>query len=115
MLHIPVTHVGSTPRGEALTPLLLARNKGEPYDEQAFDQIVTQPVTDCVAMQRECGVDFVSDGELGKVGYSTYMTERLSGFGGHVDRKLAADIAETPERAKRLSSITGSQELKGSG
>ena len=56
MPHIPVTHVGSMPRGEALTPLLLARDKGEPYDAEEFDRVVTQAVTDCVAMQRECGV-----------------------------------------------------------
>ncbi len=111
MPHIPVTHVGSMPRGEALTPLLLARDKGEAYDAEEFDRVVTQAVTDCVAMQRECGVDFVSDGELGKVGYSTYMTERLSGFGGHVDRKPAADMAEVPELAKKLSGIMGSQEF----
>jgi 5-methyltetrahydropteroyltriglutamate--homocysteine methyltransferase len=80
---IATTHVGSLPRGDALTPLLLARDKGEPYDAAAFDAAVQSAVTDAVAKQREAGVDIVSDGELGKVGYSTYMIERLSGFGGH--------------------------------
>lgn len=111
MPHIPITHVGSMPRGEQLTPLLLARDRGDPYDADEFDRVVSEAVTECVAMQRKCGVDFVSDGELGKVGYSTYMTERLSGFGGHVDRKPAADMAEVPDLAKRLSGIMGSQEF----
>jgi 5-methyltetrahydropteroyltriglutamate--homocysteine methyltransferase len=56
-------------------------------------------------------VDIVSDGELGKVGYSTYMIERLSGFGGHTDRKPAADLAEVPNLTKKLSAIMGSQEF----
>ena len=37
MIH--TTHVGSLPRGDALTPLLLARDKGEPYDADAFDRV----------------------------------------------------------------------------
>jgi len=64
-----------------------------------------------VAKQVEAGVSVVSDGELGKVGYSTYMIERLSGFGGHIDRKPAADLAEVPELSKKLSVMMGSQEF----
>ncbi|MEQ1496740.1 MAG: epoxyalkane--coenzyme M transferase, partial [Novosphingobium sp.] len=89
MPHIKTTHVGSLPRGDELTPLLLARDKGEPYDAAEFDRAVGTAVDAAVAMQVECGVSVVSDGELGKVGYSTYMIERLSGFGGHIDRKMA--------------------------
>jgi 5-methyltetrahydropteroyltriglutamate--homocysteine methyltransferase len=111
MPHIKTTHVGSLPRGEELTPLLLARDKGEPYDAAEFDRAVGTAVDAAVAMQVECGVSVVSDGELGKVGYSTYMIERLSGFGGHIDRKMAADLAEVPELAKKLSGIMGSQEF----
>ncbi|MFM5954878.1 MAG: cobalamin-independent methionine synthase II family protein [Novosphingobium sp.] len=111
MPHIKTTHVGSLPRGDELTPLLLARDKGEPYDAAEFDRVVGAAVEAAVAMQVACGVDVVSDGELGKVGYSTYMIERLSGFGGHIDRKMAADLAEVPQLAKKLSGIMGSQEF----
>jgi len=111
MTYIATTHVGSMPRGPELTALLLARDAGEPYDAAAFDAAVSDAVNRSVAFQRECGVDIVSDGEMGKVGYSTYMIERLSGFGGHVDRKAAADLAEVPDLARRLSAIMGSQEF----
>jgi 5-methyltetrahydropteroyltriglutamate--homocysteine methyltransferase len=111
MPHIQITHVGSMPRGDALTPLLKARDAGEPYDAQAFDVAVSAAVNDAVAKQAECGVDIVSDGEIGKIGYSTYMIERLSGFGGHVDRRMAADLAEHPGLAKKLSAIMGAQEF----
>lgn len=111
MVHIKTTHVGSLPRGPELTPLLLARDAGKPYDAVEFDTVVAKAVDTAVAMQVDAGVSVVSDGELGKVGYSTYMIERLSGFGGHIDRRPAADLAEVPELAKKLSGIMGSQEF----
>lgn len=111
MAHIKTTHVGSLPRGPELTPLLLARDAGKPYDAAEFDRVVAGAVDTAVASQVAAGVDVVSDGELGKVGYSTYMIERLSGFGGHIDRRPAADLAEVPDLAKKLSAIMGSQEF----
>ncbi len=111
MTRIKTTHVGSLPRGEELTPLLLARDAGKPYDAAEFDRVVGAAVSQAVKDQVAAGVSVVSDGELGKVGYSTYMIERLSGFGGHTDRKPAADLAEVPDLAKKLSAIMGSQEF----
>ena len=93
MQPILTTHVGSLPRGNELVPLLLARDHGRPYDAEAFDRLVQTAVNDAVAKQEAAGVSIASDGELGKVGYSTYMTERLSGFGGNVARKPALDLA----------------------
>ena len=94
---IATTHVGSLPRGPQLTPLLLARDHGEPYDAAAFDRVVEAAIDEAVKLQVEAGVSIVSDGELGKVGYSTYMIERLSGFGGHSDRMAALDLAPLPD------------------
>jgi len=111
MPHIRTTHVGSMPRGEELTPLLIASDRGEPYDAAEFDAKVSAAVKEAVRHQVECGVDIVSDGEIGKIGYSTYMIERLSGFGGHVDRKSALDLAEHPALVKKLSAMMGSQDF----
>lgn len=108
---IATTHVGSLPRGPELTPLLLARDHGEAYDAEAFDRVVQTAVEDAVGRQIAAGVTVVSDGELGKVGYSTYMIERLSGFGGHTDRRPAADLAPLPELRAKLAHIMGSQEF----
>jgi 5-methyltetrahydropteroyltriglutamate--homocysteine methyltransferase len=111
MAHILTTHVGSLPRGNELVPLLLARDHGQPYDRDAFDRTVQAAVDDAVAKQEAAGVSIVSDGELGKVGYSTYVTERLSGFGGNVTRKPALDLAPLPELRKKLAAIMGEQEF----
>jgi 5-methyltetrahydropteroyltriglutamate--homocysteine methyltransferase len=108
---IETTHVGSLPRGDALVPLLLARDRGEPYDTTEFDTVVQSAINAAVDQQIACGVSVVSDGELGKVGYSTYMTERLSGFGGDVPRKPALDLAPLPEFRKKLAAVMGDQEF----
>ena len=108
---IKTTHVGSLPRGPELVPVLLARDKGEPYEEAEFDLLVQAAVDEAVQRQVEAGVSIVSDGELGKVGYSTYIIERLSGFGGHSPRKPAKDLAAVPELAKKLAHIMGAQEF----
>ena len=111
MPHVLTTHVGSLPRGNELVPLLLARDHGKPYDAEAFDQLVQAAVDEAVAEQEAAGVSVASDGELGKVGYSTYVTERLSGFGGHVARKPALDLAPLPELRRKLAVIMGEQEF----
>jgi 5-methyltetrahydropteroyltriglutamate--homocysteine methyltransferase len=111
MSYIETTHVGSLPRGDELVPLLLARDHGTAYDVTEFDSKVQAAVNDAVEKQMEAGVSVVSDGELGKVGYSTYITERLSGFGGDVPRKPALDLAALPEFRKKQAAIMGEQEF----
>ncbi len=111
MVHIPTTHVGSLPRGDELVPLLLARDHGETYDTAEFERVVQAAVSAAVNEQVAAGVSVVSDGELGKVGYSTYITERLSGFGGDVPRKPALDLAPLPDLRKKLAAIMGDQEF----
>jgi 5-methyltetrahydropteroyltriglutamate--homocysteine methyltransferase len=111
MRPILTTHVGSLPRGNDLVPLLLARDHGQPYDAEAFDRLVQSAVDEAVAKQEAAGVSIASDGELGKVGYSTYVKERLSGFGGNVARKPALDLAPLPELRKKLAAIMGEQEF----
>lgn len=109
MIH--TSHVGSLPRGPELVPLLRARDKGEPYDEAEFDRVVQAAVDAAVRQQVATGVSIVSDGELGKIGYSTYIIERLSGFGGHTPRKPAKDLAQVPELMAKLAHIMGAQEF----
>ncbi len=105
------THVGSLPRGDDLTAVLLQRDHGKPYDAADFERRVQAAISAAIVQQEQAGVSIVSDGELGKVGYSTYVTERLSGFGGDVQRKPALDLAQLPELRKKLALIMGEQEF----
>jgi 5-methyltetrahydropteroyltriglutamate--homocysteine methyltransferase len=109
--YIETTHVGSLPRGNELVPLLLARDHGETYDIDAFDALVQKAINEAVENQIAAGVSLVSDGEIGKVGYSTYITERLSGFGGDVPRKPALDLTPLPEFREKQATIMGAQEF----
>jgi 5-methyltetrahydropteroyltriglutamate--homocysteine methyltransferase len=72
------THTGSLPRPSDLTPLLQGREGGDPAPD--LDERVSQAVREAVQQQVDAGVDVVNDGEMGKIGYSTYVTSRLSGF-----------------------------------
>jgi 5-methyltetrahydropteroyltriglutamate--homocysteine methyltransferase len=108
---IETTHVGSLPRGAELVPLLLARDHGEAYDAVEFDRLVQGAIDKAVDDQIAAGVSVVSDGEIGKVGYSTYITERLSGFGGDVPRKPALDLAPLVEFREKQTAIMGAQEF----
>ncbi len=109
---IHTSHVGSLPRSMELAQVLIAKDHGEAVDAGEFDSLVTQEIGDALRHQVASGISIASDGELGKVGYSTYMTERLSGFGdAHIARKPALDLAEHPDFAKKLAAIMGSQEF----
>jgi 5-methyltetrahydropteroyltriglutamate--homocysteine methyltransferase len=62
--------------------MLLAQDRGELLDEEAFAGTLRDAVADVVAKQLDAGIDIPSDGELSKVGYATYVRHRLSGFEG---------------------------------
>jgi 5-methyltetrahydropteroyltriglutamate--homocysteine methyltransferase len=79
------THTGSLPRPAELLEDLLRRDRGEPVDAAALDARVRAAVAYSVRRQADAGVAVVNDGEAGKIGYSTYVTERLDGFGGEAD------------------------------
>ncbi len=109
---IITTHVGSLPRSQALVDILLKKDRDEPYDTNEYNRTITESVRDVVRRQRETGIDVVSDGEQGKVSYSTYVTERLTGFGGDNERKTAKDWAEHPELRAKMLRMTGAQEFR---
>jgi len=77
---ILTTHVGSLPRPADLLAMIRAKERGEPYDRQAFAARVRGAVADVVRRQAELGVDIVDDGEMGKPGFIHYVNERLAGF-----------------------------------
>src|SRR5215475_8373946 len=98
---ILTTHTGSLPRPEDLVTMLYAKDKGEPQDQAVFEKRVSDAVVEMVRKQVECGVDVVNDGEAGKIGYSTYVKDRLTGFEGAAAPVRAADLLEFPAYARR--------------
>jgi len=78
--HIQTTHIGSLPRPHKLLDMLKAKFAGETYDAAALEAEITASVNDCVRRQVECGIEIVTDGEMSKPGFFTYIQERLEGF-----------------------------------
>ncbi|MBW4051485.1 MAG: cobalamin-independent methionine synthase II family protein [Proteobacteria bacterium] len=99
---ILTTHVGSLPRTQAVTDVLFARAAGEPDGPGAAGTIASA-VKDVVRRQVEVGIDIVSDGEMSKISYATYVSERLCGFDGDTPREPGQDLVEFPGLLKKLA------------
>jgi 5-methyltetrahydropteroyltriglutamate--homocysteine methyltransferase len=100
---ILVTHVGSLPRSQAVTDVLFARDRGDVADVSAGNATITDAVREVVRRQVEAGVDVVSDGEMSKISYATYIKDRLTGFAGDTPREPGQDLVEFPRILKRLA------------
>jgi 5-methyltetrahydropteroyltriglutamate--homocysteine methyltransferase len=104
---ILTTHVGSLPRPAELRQLLVAKDKGEPYDSAELARQTRAAVLAIVRRQAATGVDIVNDGEMSKPGYSTYVADRLSGFAGHEPAKPRLDTRDHPNFMAAYERMTG--------
>ena len=77
---ILTTHTGSLPRPKPLIDLILRREKGEAIDADAFEAATAKAVDEVVAQQAAAGIDVVSDGEMSKPSYTTYIRHRVDGI-----------------------------------
>ena len=84
MDRILTTHVGSLLRPEGLMPALVAAERGEEYDEAAFEAALRPAVAEAVRRQVDVGIDIVDDGETGKAGFIAYLYNRVSGIEARV-------------------------------
>jgi len=109
---ILTTHVGSLPRSPAVADLLIKKENGEFVDQREFEAVLGEAVATAVRDQVAAGIDIVSDGELSKIGYATYIKDRLSGFSGHRARKPALDLQPYPEYMEKMALVAGKQSFK---
>jgi len=100
---ILTTHVGSLPRSQAVTDVLFAREREETRDVARDDAVITEAVAEVVRRQVEVGVDVVSDGEMSKISYATYIARRLTGFAGDTPREPGQDLVEFPGLLRKLA------------
>ena len=84
---ILTSHTGSLPRPDELLPMLFAKEAGEHVDDAAFEAQVFAAVLEIVRKQADAAVDVLNDGEMSKPNYSTYVKDRLSGFGVRFPRR----------------------------
>jgi len=101
------THVGSLPRSKAVADFLFARERGEEYDQTAFDACMAAAVAENVRRQVQAGIDIVSDGECSKISYATYVKDRYTGFSGDSPRNAPADLKMYPGFLDRIAQSGG--------
>ena len=104
---IQTTHVGSLPRSAAVTDLVFAAERGDALDPAGFETVIGAAVAEVVARQVACAIDLVSDGEMSKISYATYIKDRISGFDGDSPRTPPADLEDFPGFLQRQSSSGG--------
>jgi 5-methyltetrahydropteroyltriglutamate--homocysteine methyltransferase len=109
---IQTTHVGSLPRTKQITDLVFAREAGVPVEEDGFNRIVGEAITEIVAKQKAAGVSLPSDGELSKISYATYIKDRLTGFAGDSSRKPPKDLELVPSFLERQAKSGGTPSYK---
>jgi len=94
---ILTTHVGSLPRNEVLSELLVSREEGGPIDENKLANEMDAAVQQIVEKQAKAGIDVGNDGEQQRVAFQTFVAQRMSGFGGESKRRRGRDYEEFPE------------------
>lgn len=104
---ILTTHVGSLPRSKAVTDGVFAHEHGTLEDPQALKATIASAVQEVVKRQVDAGVDIVSDGEMSKISYATYIKDRITGFDGDSPRTPPSDLEEFPGFLERQSSSGG--------
>jgi 5-methyltetrahydropteroyltriglutamate--homocysteine methyltransferase len=99
---ILTTHVGSLPRNDKLSDLLLKQEAGEKFDAAEMAAELDKAVKHVVDKQVAAGIDVGNDGEQQRVGFQTYVPQRMSGFGGVSKRRRGKEFEEFPELVASL-------------
>ena len=99
---ILTTHVGSLPRNEKLSDLLVRREASEAFEPAEMASEMDKAVRHVVEQQKKAGIDIGNDGEQQRVGFQTYVPQRMSGFAGVSKRRRGREFEEFPELVATL-------------
>jgi 5-methyltetrahydropteroyltriglutamate--homocysteine methyltransferase len=99
---ILTTHVGSLPRNPVLTDLLIRQERGERVDQAELHRQAEAAIRYVVQKQLDAGVDIGNDGEQPRIGFQTYVPQRMKGFGGESKRPTPWDLREFPDFARMM-------------
>ena len=106
------THTGSLPRPNDLTLMMYAKEEGVPVERASLAESIQIAVAQIARKQESAGVDLISDGELSKPSYATYIKDRLEGFGGVGNSFVYQDLADFPKLAERVFGDPGRSRRK---
>ncbi|MFA6266718.1 MAG: cobalamin-independent methionine synthase II family protein [Pseudolabrys sp.] len=100
---IVTTHVGSLPRNDKLSDLLVRQEQGSSFDPAEMAAELDKAVAHVVGKQAAAGIDIGNDGEQQRVGFQTYVPQRMSGFGGISKRRRGKEFEDFPELVASLT------------
>jgi 5-methyltetrahydropteroyltriglutamate--homocysteine methyltransferase len=104
---ILTTHVGSLPRSKAVTDVVFALENKQEIDKAEAEKVIRRAVRQVVIRQADTGIDVVSDGEMGKISYATYIKDRITGFDGDSPRQPPKDLEDFPVFMQKLATSGG--------
>lgn len=96
------THTGSLPRPHGMLDLLIADQTGDLPDHSSLDESVREAVSEVVKLQVNSGLDIINDGEQGRVDYTVFVKDLLTGFEGDSTPPIGVGDEEFPELAELL-------------
>jgi 5-methyltetrahydropteroyltriglutamate--homocysteine methyltransferase len=99
---ILTTHAGSIPRGEPLGTMLIDQEEGKPVDRARLDELADARVAHVLEKEAEAGIDSANDGEQARVGFQTYIPQRMDGFGGVSKRAFGKEFIEFSQFTQRM-------------
>src|SRR5262245_3290442 len=99
---ILTTHAGSIPRGEALGAMLIDQEQGRPVDRARLNALADARVAHVLEKEAEAGIDSANDGEQARVGFQTYIPQRMDGFGGVSKRAFGKEFVEFSQFTERM-------------
>ena len=108
---ILTSHIGSLPRPQHILQRIYAHQTDNVAFDDGYWTMVASAVDDVVAQQKAAAIDVVSDGELGKVGFTNYLSDRLEGLGGETEMWTFHDLEEVPEVAQRQYESEGGSHI----
>jgi len=99
---ILTTHAGSIPRGEPLGAMLIDQEQGKPVDRAKLDELADARVAHVLKKEAEVGIDSANDGEQARVGFQTYIPQRMDGFGGVSKRPFGKEFIEFSQFTRQM-------------
>ena len=77
---IRTMHAGTLPRPNDLRDMVVAKESGQAYDESKFTRLVQSVIKENVKLQIGSGIDSVNDGEVSKLSFTSYISDRIGGI-----------------------------------
>ena len=82
--------------------LLIDEEAGKRVNRKKIDAVAEERVAHVMKNEALAGIGIANDGEQGRVGFQTYVPQRMSGFGGVSSRPYGREFIEFPKFTEHM-------------